>query len=276
MFFFRGKNFSFELNTRTYVMGILNVTPDSFYDGGKWNSPGAALNHALQLQNDGADIIDIGAQSTGPGHKELSEKEELSIIKEYIDAIIPKLSVPTSVDTFYPAVAEYCLMHGVAVVNDVSGRFNPDIASLVKNYNAGWIVMHTGGGDADRMTDYEENVVGNVNAFFDYMLEKSENFGIKREQICLDMGIGFGKDYEDNLTLIKNIKLLKRQDVMLLTALSNKRVIKAASHSDAENCLFGTIAADTAAVFGGTDMIRVHEVKESKIAADMADAVFRG
>lgn len=164
----------------------------------------------------------------------------------------------------------------MAVVNDVSGRFNPDIASLVKNYNAGWIVMHTGGGDADRMTDYEENVVGNVNAFFDYMLEKSENFGIKREQICLDMGIGFGKDYEDNLTLIKNIKRLKRQDVMLLTALSNKRVIKAASHSDAENCLFGTIAADTAAVFGGTDMIRVHEVKESKIAADMADAVFRG
>ena len=257
-------------------MGILNVTPDSFYDGGKWNSPGAALSHALQMQNDGADIIDIGAQSTRPGHKELSENEELSIIKEYIDAIIPKLSVPTSVDTFYPAVAEYCLMHGVAVVNDVSGRFNPDIASLVKNYNAGWIVMHTGGGDADRMTDYEENVVGNVNAFFDYMLKKSENFGIKREQICLDMGIGFGKDYEDNLTLIKNIKLLKRQDVMLLTALSNKRVIKAASHSDAENCLFGTIAADTAAVFGGTDMIRVHEVKESKIAADMADAVFRG
>ena len=228
------------------------------------------------MQIGGADIIDIGAQSTRPGHKELSEKEELSIIKEYIDAIIPKLSVPTSVDTFYPAVAEYCLMLGVAVVIDVSGRFNPDIASLVKNYNAGWIVMHTGGGDADRMTDYEENVVGNVNAFFDYMLEKSENFGIKREQICLDMGIGFGKDYEDNLTLIKNIKLLKRQDVMLLTALSNKRVIKAASHSDAENCLFGTIAADTAAVFGGTDMIRVHEVKESKIAADMADAVFRG
>lgn len=165
MFFFRGKNFSFELNTRTYVMGILNITPDSFYDGGKWNSPGAALSHALQMQNDGADIIDIGAQSTRPGHKELSENEELSIIKEYIDAIIPKLSVPTSVDTFYPAVAEYCLMHGVAVVNDVSGRFNPDIASLVKNYNAGWIVMHTGGGDADRMTDYEENVVGNVNAF---------------------------------------------------------------------------------------------------------------
>ena len=91
-----------------------------------------------------------------------------------------------------------------------------------------------------------------------------------------DMGIGFGKDYEDNLTLIKNIKRLKRQDVMLLTALSNKRVIKAASHSDAENCLFGTIAADTAAVFGGTDMIRVHEVNESKIAADMADAIFRG
>ena len=115
-----------------------------------------------------------------------------------------------------------------------------------------------------------------VSPDFDYMLEKSENFGIKREQICLDMGIGFGKDYEDNLTLIKNIKRLKRQDVMLLTALSNKRVIKAASHSDAENCLFGTIAADTAAVFGGTDMIRVHEVKESKIAADMADAVFRG
>ena len=90
------------------------------------------------------------------------------------------------------------------------------------------------------------------------------------------MGIGFGKDYEDNITLIKNIKRLKRQDVMLLTALSNKRVIKAASHSDAENCLFGTIAADTATISGGTDMIRVHEVKESKIAADMADAVFRG
>ncbi len=276
MFCFRGKNFSFELNTRTYVMGILNVTPDSFYDGGKWNSPEAALSHALQMQSDGADIIDIGAQSTRPGHKELSEEEELSIIKDYIDVIVPKLSVPTSVDTFYPAVAEFCLNHGVAVVNDVSGKFNPDMASLVKQYGAGWIVMHTGGGDADNMTDYKENVVENVNAFFDDMLKKCEDFGIKKEQICLDMGIGFGKNYEDNLTLIRNINLLKRQDVMLLTALSNKRVIKAASHSDADNCVFGTIAADTAAVFGGTDMIRVHEVKESKIAADMADAVFRG
>ena len=167
MFFFRGKNFSFELNTRTYLMGILNVTPDSFYDGGKWNSPDAALSHALQMQNDGADIIDIGAQSTRPGHKELSEKEELSIIKEYIDAIIPKLSVPTSVDTFYPAVAEYCLMHGVAVVNDVSGRFNPDIASFSGKLQClGWIVMHTGGGDADRMTDYEEKCCRKCQCFF--------------------------------------------------------------------------------------------------------------
>lgn len=272
---FKGRNFDFVLGKKTYIMGILNVTPDSFFDGGKYNSPQIAVNHALEMVNNGADIIDIGAQSTRPGHTPLNAEQELEILKNYLPLVYEKTGAVISVDTFFPEVAEYALNNGAAIINDVSGVFNPKIAQLVLDYNCGWIIMHTGGGNADDFSKYQSGVTADVIDFFDKMLNKCADFGIERNQIMLDMGIGFGKNHEENLELIKNVNLLKRDDVALLTALSSKRVIKNETGADEYDRVFGTIAADTAAILGGTDMIRVHNVKESVLAAKMADALAR-
>ncbi|MCH5190902.1 MAG: dihydropteroate synthase [Oscillospiraceae bacterium] len=273
---FQGKNFSFELGKRTYIMGILNVTPDSFFDGGMYNSPNLAVEHARQMLHDGADIIDIGAQSTRPGHSLLSDDEELKILKKYLPLIANETGAVISVDTFFPKVAEYALNNGASVINDVSGTFNKDMARIVRDYDCGWVVMHTGGGTADRIPTYINGVTADVADFFDTMLKKCDDFGIKRENVMLDMGIGFGKTYEDNLELIKNISVFKRDGVALLTSLSAKRVIGTATGAEGYDRVFGTIAADTVAIAGGTDMIRVHNVKESVLAAKMADILLRG
>lgn len=273
--FFKGKGFNFELGKKTYVMGILNVTPDSFFDGGLYNSQDRAIAHSLKMINDGADIIDIGAQSTRPGHTSLTEEQELSIIRDYLPLICEKTGAVISVDTFYPGVAEYALNNGAVIVNDVSGIFSEDMAYVVKNHNSGWVIMHTGGGTATEFSSYPDGVTADVIRFFDNMLAKCDDFSIPRSNIMLDMGIGFGKNHEENIELIRNINCLKRSDCALLTALSSKRVVANETGADGYDRVFGTIAADTAAIAGGTDMIRIHNVREGVLAAKMADAIYR-
>ncbi len=275
--YFKGNGFSFEINKRTYIMGILNVTPDSFFDGGQWNSPEKAVEHALKMQEDGADIIDIGAQSTRPGSVLLSEDEELEIIKKYIPAVTSVVNVPVSVDTFYPKVAEYCLENGAKIINDVSSKMDREMALVVKKHNAGWIVMHTGNASASQEADYSKcgGVVNDVLAFFDKAEEIAAEYSISRENICFDMGFGFGKSHFDNLELLRNIDKLKSPERALLTALSCKRLVKNETGADGYDRVFGTLAADTLAIAGGTDFIRVHHVKEACLAAKMTDAVVR-
>lgn len=276
-YYFKGNGFSFEINKRTYIMGILNVTPDSFFDGGQWNSPEKAVEHAFKMQEDGADIIDIGAQSTRPGSVLLSEEEELEIIKKYIPAVTSAVNVPVSVDTFYPRVAEYCLENGAKIINDVSSKMDREMALVVKKHNAGWIVMHTGNASASQEADYSKcgGVVNDVLAFFDKAEEIAAEYSISRENICFDMGFGFGKSHFDNLELLRNIDKLKFPERALLTALSCKRLVKNETGADGYDRVFGTLAADTLAIAGGTDFIRVHHVKEACLAAKMTDAVVR-
>lgn len=276
-YYFKGNGFSFEINKRTYIMGILNVTPDSFFDGGQWNSPEKAVEHALKMQEDGADIIDIGAQSTRPGSTLLSEDEELEIIKKYIPAVTSAVNVPVSVDTFYPRVAEYCLENGAKIINDVSSKMDRKMALVVKKHNAGWIVMHTGNASASQEADYSKcgGVVNDVLAFFDKAEKIATEYSISRENICFDMGFGFGKSHFDNLELLRNIDKLKSPERALLTALSCKRLVKNETGADGYDRVFGTLAADTLAIAGGTDFIRVHHVKEACLAAKMTDAVVR-
>ena len=276
-YYFKGNGFSFEINKRTYIMGILNVTPDSFFDGGQWNSPEKAVEHALKMQEDGADIIDIGAQSTRPGSVLLSEDEELEIIKKYIPAVTSAVNVPVSVDTFYPRVAEYCLENGAKIINDVSSKMDREMALVVKKHNAGWIVMHTGNASASQEADYSKcgGVVNDVLAFFDKAEEIATEYSISRENICFDMGFGVGKSHFDNLELLRNIDKLKFPERALLTALSCKRLVKNETGADGYDRVFGTLAADTLAIAGGTDFIRVHHVKEACLAAKMTDAVVR-
>lgn len=273
---FSGNNFRFELGKRTYIMGILNVTCDSFYDGGKYNTPDKAVTRVKEMLCEGADIIDIGAHSTRPGHTVLTENEELKIIKNYLPLIYNETKALISVDTFYPAVAEYALQNGASIINDVSGDFNEKIAELVVKYNCGWVIMHTGGGDAVTVPEYTTSVTDDVVEFFDNTLKKCNDYGINKNQLCFDMGIGFGKNHGQNIELIKNIEKLKRNDVALLTALSMKRVVKNSTNSQGEDLLYGTISANSLAIAGGTDIIRVHNVKENLLAAKMADAVVRG
>lgn len=278
MYFFKGKNFAFPLNERTYVMGILNVTPDSFFDGGEWNSPQKAVSHAFEMQKDGADIIDVGAQSTRPGSMLLTENEELEIIRQYIDLLCDSVSVPVSVDTFYPSVADYCLSHGASIINDVSGVINPDMANVISRHKAGWIVVHTGQKSADETADFSNvgGVTNGVIKFFDKAEKEALSYGIKKENLCFDMGIGFGKSYDDNLELVRNINKLKTPERALLTALSCKRIVNQTTGADGYDRVFGTIAADVMSIAGGTDFIRVHHVKEAVLSAKMADKLVRG
>ncbi len=273
---FKGKNFSFPLGNKTYIMGILNVTSDSFFDGGMYNSPQKAVEHAKKMLEDGADIIDIGAHSTRPNHIAISEQEELEIIKQYLPFVQNETNAVISVDTFYPSVAEYALQNGASIINDVSGVFNPQMAQLVKKYNCGWIVMHTGGGDSSTEIEYKNEITVEVKKFFLTMLGQCEEYGISKNQIALDMGIGFGKSNEQNLELIQNINKIKIQDVALLTALSSKRVVSNTTNAEKANLVYGTISANTVAVCGGTDIVRVHNVKENVLAMKMVDAIVRG
>ena len=273
---FSGNNFKFELGKKTYIMGILNVTNDSFYDGGKYNSPEKAVARAKEMLDEGADIIDIGAHSTRPNHTVLTENDELEIIKNYLPLVYNETNAVISVDTFYPAVAEYAFQNGASIINDVSGKFNKEMANLVLKYNCGWVIMHTGGGDSVTVPEYTTTVTDDVVNFFAKMLKKCVDYGINKNQLCFDMGIGFGKKHEQNIELIKNIDKLKQKDIALLTALSMKRVVKNTTNVEGDDLLYGTISANILAINGGTDIIRVHNVKENVLAAKMADAVVRG
>lgn len=249
-----------EYGKKVLVMGIVNVTPDSFSDGGDHFSVKDAVACALQLENDGADILDIGAQSTRPGHTPVSDIEEWSRLEPVLEALQGKINVPVSVDTYYPYVAEKALEKGVDVINDVSGIISPDMAEIVKKYGAGWILMHNGAGTPDDIKEFFENAV-----------KECEKLGVDKSQLCLDMGIGFGKNYEENMVLLTHISDYKLSGYPLLLGTSRKRVIGQGSEQEIpKKRIYGNIAADTAAIFGGADIIRVHDVKNEKQGILMA------
>ena len=168
---FYGEGFCLPLGKRTYTMGILNVTPDSFSDGGKWFNPDAAAAHALEMQAHGADLLDLGAQSTRPGHVEIPPEQELARLAPVLERLKGNLHIPISIDTYYPQVAQKALELGAQIINDVSGRFSEQMAQVIRSHGAGWIVMHTGGGTADTQEAYPEGVTANVRAFFQTMAD---------------------------------------------------------------------------------------------------------
>lgn len=274
---FEGKNFSFDLGKRTYVMGILNVTPDSFSDGGLWLDADAAARHALEMQAAGADLLDIGAQSTRPGHTPVEPEEEIRRLLPVLERLRGTLTIPISVDTYYPRVARAALRGGAAIVNDVSGVVTPDMAEVVREERAGWIVMHTGGGDSSNVPSYpNDDIVAAVREFFLGVSARTKDLGLPKEAICLDPGIGFGKTHAHNLTLLRETARIRLPDHAFLTAASRKRVVGlACNEPDAAKRLAGTLAAHTIAIAGGTDFVRVHDVAESVQAARMADAIYR-
>lgn len=260
---FKAKNFSFPLGEKTYIMGILNVTPDSFSDGGKWLDIGAAVGHAVQMQNDGADIIDIGAQSTRPGYTRIPAEDEEKRLLPFLQAVRESVSIPVSVDTFYPSVAKKALSLGADIINDVTGYTDENMYRISARYGCGCIITH------DRADGIKE--------FFERAVEKCDSFGIERECVCLDPGIGFGKVCRADLDILRECGKYRVDECAILVGASRKRVVGApCGYPPFEQRLAGTIAAHTLAISAGADIIRVHDVAEAVRSAKVADAVVRG
>ncbi len=270
--------FSFEKlkkNDSALVMGILNVTPDSFFETGKSYFAEAAFNRALAIESEGADIIDIGGCATSPGKTTATEEEELSRIKSVLPLIPNTVEIPVSVDTFRPKIAKYALENGAVIINDESGAFSKDMASLIKKHNAGWIFMHTGNKTSSEVKAYKNGVIEDVLSFFKNMKEKALDFGISEEQLCFDYGIGFGKTREDDLTLLKNTALFSEYSP-LLVGVSNKRVIGTATNRDVGERLYGTISAEAISVFLGAEIVRTHNVKSAKDTVNVVASLLKG
>ena len=272
---FRAGKYSLPLGKKTYVMGILNCTPDSFSDGGLYDTPEKALERALEMQSLGADVIDIGANSTRPDAHIISAEEELARLVPVLEKLSGRLSVPLSVDTFYPACAKAALENGADIINDVSGVFNSEIAALCKKYSAGYIVMHNPCGSA-QSAEYENGVISEIRKFFLDAISLAAECGLPGEQLCLDPGLGFGKTYEDNLEILRNTEWLKFRGVALMIAGSRKRFIgTACGETESAQRDPGTVAAHTAAIAGGADIIRAHDVFAAVQGARVADAIYR-
>ncbi len=266
---------SISEKNRPLVMGILNVTPDSFFESGKNYFAESAFNRALDIESEGADILDIGGCSTAPGKTFASQEEELARLKTVLPLIPSTVKIPVSVDTFRVDVAKFALKNGVQIVNDESGCFIEEMASVVKEFDASWIFMHTGNKTSSETGDYPAGVVADVLEFFKSMKEQALNFGIGEDKLCFDYGIGFGKSREDDLTLLKNTD--KFYDFKpLLVGVSNKRVVGQATGKDVNERLFGTLSAESITAFLGADVIRTHNVKACVDAVAVSASIKKG
>jgi dihydropteroate synthase len=255
---------------RPLVMGILNVTPDSFSDGGQFLDPAVAIAHAREMADQGADILDIGAESTRPygGAKPVSADDELARLKPVLPAVV-KLGLPVSIDTIKAGVAAWALDQGAAIVNDVWGlQRDPDMAPLVATRNVPVIVMHNR--DA---ADPTIDIVADVIAFFARSIEIAERAGIRRDKIVLDPGIGFGKTPEQSILCLARLAEFKRFGLPLLVGASRKRFINAVAPAQPNERLGGSLASHLLAVEKGAAIVRVHDVKETVQALRVAAAI---
>ncbi len=253
---------------RTYIMGILNVTPDSFSDGGKYSSVELAVAHAHEMVRQGADIIDIGGQSTRPGHTPISAREEWMRIEPVLKELCGKISVPISVDTYYPEVAAKAAELGAQIFNDVTGFREPAMRKYAAQYKVGCVVMH------NIELDEEADVCSELLQFYRDRTAECIRDGIECERICLDPGVGFGKSYEQNLQIAARFAEQCLEGYPMLAAASRKRVIgMSCGNPPAGLRVSGTIAYHTACILGGADIIRVHDVAEAVQAAAVADAI---
>ena len=261
----------FDYNKRTYIMGILNVTPDSFSDGGNFNSVDKALQHAKVMIEEGADIIDLGGESTRPGHNYVDADEELKRIIPVIKKLKEELDTPISVDTYKAKVADESLKLGVEMINDVWGlRKDKDMASVIAKYDAYVCIMHN-----QDNTEYDKDIMESIKDFLSESINIAIEAGIDKNKIVLDPGIGFGKTYEQNLEVLKRLGELKVLGYPILLGTSRKSVIGNTLDLPPKERVEGTIATTVLGIRDGVDIVRVHDVEKNLIAAKMADAIYR-
>lgn len=266
----RFSNKEIDLNERTYIMGILNVTPDSFSDGGKFNEVDLALKRARQMVKEGADIIDIGGESTRPGAEYVSAEEEIKRVVDIIKAIKSELDVLISIDTYKAKTAEEAIKAGADIINDVWGfKKDKEMANVAKKYNVPCILMHNREGKAynNLMNDVVLDLIESINIALDA--------GIDRDKIILDPGIGFAKTYEENLIVMDNLDKIIDLGFPVLLATSRKSMIGLALDLPVDKRVEGTIATTVMGIIKGCNMIRVHDVLENKRAAVMTDKILK-
>ena len=261
----------FDYGKRTYIMGILNVTPDSFSDGGDFSNIDIAVNHAKEMINEGADIIDLGGESTRPGHSYVDADEEKRRILPVIKRLKEEIKVPISVDTYQADVAEAALELGVEMINDIWGLTkDSNMANIVAKYDAYICIMHNQDG-----TEYNKDIMESIKEFLQDSIDLALKSGIKKEKIVLDPGIGFGKTFEQNLEVLKRLDEIKSLGYPVLLGTSRKSVIGNVLNVEPKQRLEGTIATTVLGIRDGVDIVRVHDVKENLKAAKMADAIYR-
>ena len=256
---------------RSAIMGILNVTPDSFSDGGKFRSHDAAVAHARKLTEDGADIIDVGAESTRPGHVPVPEAEELARLKPLLADVVQATPLPVSIDTSKAAVARAAIADGVAVVNDVWGlQRDPAMPDAVAEGGAAAVVMH----NRDSV-DPALDILSDMRRFFDRSLALAEKAGIPRHHLILDPGIGFGKTKDQNLIALRGIDHFKDYGLPMLVGVSRKSLFAPILGAGVDERLIGTIATNIIAAARGASIFRVHDVAEHVAAFKVFDAIER-
>lgn len=260
---------------RPLVMGVLNVTPDSFSDGGLYLDPGAAVKHALEMVDEGADLIDIGAESSRPGAEPVSEAEELSRLVPVVHEVCRRVSVPVSVDTTKAAVARQALDAGAAIINDISALLvDPAMAGAVAKAGAGLVLMHMQGTPQtmQRAPRYGD-IVAEVREFLRARMQAAVEAGIAADQILLDPGIGFGKNLEQNLILLDRLDAFQTLGRPILVGVSRKAFIGEVLGRRAGDRLLGTAAAVAASVLRGAGVVRVHDVRAMRDVVRVIDAI---
>jgi len=263
-----------QLGERTLVVGVLNITPDSFSDGGKYLDPDRAFAHAIDLEEQGADIIDIGAESTRPGAVRISEAEELRRLVPVLKRLHNKLTIPLSVDTYKSAVAQKALDLGADIINDPSAlTFDPDLARTVGQANAGLILNHMRGSPETwlklpPLKDAMQVILKELDA----AVHRAMRAGLDRKQIVIDPGLGFGKRKEQNAEILGQLETLARLEMPIMTGPSRKHFLARESQEGTE---FATAAAVAACVLKGSHLVRVHDVKAMKPVVEVADEILR-
>jgi len=273
------RNFFLDLSRKTHVMGILNITPDSFTDGGIFFRKDSAVEHGLRMVEDGADLIDIGGESTRPGSDPVEFEEEIRRTIPVIEELSKRVNVPISIDTYKADVAKRALDAGASMVNDISGlRFDPEMAGVAADYKAPLVIMHIKGSPKNMQVNPEyEALIPEIIAYLRISIKLAVDAGVKEDMIIIDPGIGFGKTFEHNLEILKNLREFTLLEKPLLIGPSRKAFIgKILGNSPTSERLEGTAAAVAISIMNGANIIRVHDVKEMVKVSKVADAIKRG
>lgn len=274
LFYWKLSRRDIQLGERTALMGVLNLTPDSFSDGGKYSHPDRAFARALEIEEQGADILDVGAESTKPGAAPISAAEETRRLIPVLKRLRDRLTIPISVDTYKAEIAERALDLGVEIINDPSGlTFEPQLARAVSNHNAGLVLNHMRGrpetwAKLGPMPDPMAAIVRDLDA----AISRTRHVGIEHSRLVVDPGIGFGKRKEQNSLILGRLGQLAVLDQPILVGPSRKSFL---AREAAEETRYATAAAVAASILGGAHVLRVHDVREMRAAADVADEILR-